>query len=155
MDAEQAREGYRTAVQLIGYEGKMIWDSFRSLLAADTVLVSLAGAVPKVYPKLVGLPALLAIVGLVVTAAWALITARNFDSYRYWFAWVRKYEAIALGSEDHLLQIGMRFAQGESVTVVNQHRQRWASRLFRVEWLMYVVILAFGVVHGYLLFAST
>ena len=36
MDENQAREGYRAAIQLISHDAKIISDSFRSLLAANT-----------------------------------------------------------------------------------------------------------------------
>jgi hypothetical protein len=51
MDHDQASEGYRAAIQLISHNAKIIWDSFRSLLAANTVLIGLAGAVLKLYPQ--------------------------------------------------------------------------------------------------------
>lgn len=153
MDENQAREGYRAAIQMISHDAKMIWDSFRALLGANTVLVGLAGVVLKAYPEFKSLTIVLAVLGIVVAAAWALITARSFDYYRYCFAWARKYESLALGSNMHLIQCGKSFMDGSTVSLegLNPVRLRWASRLFQVEWLIYVVILAFIIIYAYLL----
>jgi hypothetical protein len=53
----------------------------------------------------------------------------------------------------HLIQLGRTFAEGSTVPLegLDPARLGWASRLFRVEWLIYVVILAFVVVYVYLL----
>ncbi len=151
---EQAREGYHAAIQLISTDAKAIWDSFRSLLAANTIFVGLAGAVLKLYPQFKELPMILAILGLVVCVAWLLITVRHFDHYKYCYAWARKYEQKALGP-GHIVQAGKTFAEGGSVTVEGVHaRMTWASRLFRIEYLMYVVIATFAVVYVYLLKAA-
>ena len=153
MDEAQAREGYRAAIQMISHDAKMIWDSFRALLGANTVLVGLAGTVLKAYPEFRSLTIILAGLGIVVAVAWALITARSFAYYHYCFAWARKYESLALGSNMHLIQLGQTFAEGSTVPMegLDPARLGWTSRLFRVEWLIYVVILAFVVVYVYLL----
>jgi hypothetical protein len=156
MDQDQAREGYHAALQLVSNGAKTIWDSFRSLLLANTVLIGLAGATLKLYPQFHGLVLILGILGLVVCVTWALITARHFDYYKYSYAWARKYEEVALGSGDHIVQMGKSFAEGSSVAPpgIGPTRMRWASRLFRIEYLMYVVVIAFVIVYGYLLKAA-
>ena len=152
MDAAAAREGYRAALQMVSHESKVAWDSFRALLAANTVLVGLIGAILKLYPNFSALKLALEIAGLVICIAWALITARSFDYYKYWFAWARKYEKDALASEKNMIQCGKSFSEGESVNEVTPtQRLRWASRLFRIEWLAYVVILGFVVIYAFLL----
>jgi hypothetical protein len=47
----------------------MIWDSFRALLGANTVLVGLAGTVLKAYPEFRSLTIILAGLGIVVAVA--------------------------------------------------------------------------------------
>lgn len=156
LDENQAREGYRASIQLISTDAKAIWDSFRSLLAANTVFVGLAGAVLKLYPQFKTLALILGVLGIIVCVAWLLITLRHFDHYKYSYAWARKYEKVALGSAEHITQIGKTFAEGSAVTIegIEPARMRWASRLFRIEWLTYVVILAFVIVYVYLLRAA-
>jgi len=153
MDENQAREGYRATIQMISQAGKIVWDSFRALLAANTVIVGLAGTVLKVYPEYKSLTGVLAFLGILVAVAWMLITSRSFAYHRYCFAWARKYEAMALGSSDHFIQLGKKFMEGERVEVEGPAGLKldWFSRLFKVEWLVYVVILAFIVVYAYLL----
>jgi hypothetical protein len=152
METAQAVEGYRAAIQMIAHEARVIWDSFRALLAANTILVGLAGAAFKVYPEFKGLTQVLSVLGIVMAVSWGLINARARDYYRYWFAWARFYEKMALGSEDHMIQCGRKFSDGESVVVLDSaKRMGWSSRLFRIEWLTYVVIVAFLVIYVYLL----
>ena len=154
MDERQALEGYRAALHMISQYSKIIWDSFRALLGANTVLVGLVGAVLKVYPEFKSLTVVLASLGILVAVAWALITARSCDYYRYCFAWARKYELLALGSNIHLIQYGQLFMDGNEVpkeVLDPPQRLRWPSRLFRVEWLMYGVIATFIAIYVYVL----
>lgn len=73
-----------------------------------------------------------------------------------YFAWARTYEKEALGSPDHTVQLVKRFADGNAVTIegTGSIRLRWATRLFRSEHLLYVVIAAFAVVYVYLVSAA-
>jgi hypothetical protein len=51
-----------------------------------------------------------------------------------------------------MIQCGRKFSDGESVVVLDSaKRMGWSSRLFRIEWLTYVVIVAFLVIYVYLL----
>jgi len=154
MNQDEAREGYRTAIQLISHDAKNIWDSFRSILAANAVLIGLAGAVLKLYPSAKLLTGIVAFLGLIVCIAWILITIRNFAHYKYCFAWARKYEKVALGSEDHIVQEGKKFADGNRGGEIAPPRLGWAGRVFRVERLIYAVIGAFILVYAFLLAAS-
>src|SRR5262245_8774693 len=111
------REGYRAALQLVSQDAKSIWDSFRSILAANTVLIGLAGAVLKFYPDSSPLARILGIAGLVICIVWTLINMRLFAFYNFYFAWARKYERDGLGSDDHVVQNGRQFAEGATVNV--------------------------------------
>lgn len=149
MDKDAAREGLRSAVQMIGTEAKAIWDSFRSMLAANAVLIGLLGAVLKLYAEMKPLAVFLAIVGIVICFAWMFITMRSFASFKYWIAWARKYEQIALGTEEGMFQQGRRFAEGETAKGLDQSESRmiWGGRMFKIQWLSYTVEAAFLVVY--------
>ncbi len=156
MTPEQSREGYRAAIQMIGRESKIIWDSFRSLLAANAVLVGFAGAVFKLYPEHVNLTRILSCLGIIVCVAWALITVRAFGYYSYWFAWARKYELGALGSKEQMIQLGEKFSKGDSVEQLGANeRFSWFARLFKIQWLAYLVITSFIVIYVYVLVEIT
>ena len=76
------------------------------------------------------------------------------DYYRYWFAWARAFEPQALG-DFKMTREGKRYSEGETVIVDGgSERMRWGSRLFKVEWLVYVVVIAIGLVHGFLLWRA-
>jgi hypothetical protein len=138
---------------MISLTNKAIWDSFRSFLTANAVLVGLIGADLKLRPQPDPLLAKwLAWTGIIVSLTWAAITARNFDYHAYWYAWARKYERAALGSPEHMIQLGEKFSDGQPVTQVSPtQRLGWSSRLFRIGWLAYIPIAAFLIVYGYLL----
>jgi uncharacterized membrane protein YesL len=153
MKPEEAREGYRAAIQMISHESKVIWDSFRSLITVNTIFVGFIGAVIKLYPDFRALVPLIAVLGVLVCVVWALITTRAFGYYGYWFAWARKYEKLTLGSEQHMIQQGKKFSDGETVTAV-QKRFPWFARLFRVQWLAYTVIGSFLVIYVYVLYRN-
>jgi hypothetical protein len=135
---------------MIGHQSKIIWDSFRSLLAANAILLGLIGAILRFYTEFEPLVTGLALLGIVLCVAWAIVTARQFAYQSYWFAWARRYEREALGSESHMIQRGRRFARGESVEE-GESRSSWVMLLYPVEWLSYLVILSFGLVNAYLL----
>ena len=78
---------------------------------------------------------------------------RNFDFYKYYFAWARKFEEEAFGDDVTMIRKGAIFAKGNEVTDLGSEiRLRWGSRLFKVEWLVYVVIVSFLSVYLFLLF---
>jgi hypothetical protein len=152
--SDQSSEGYRAALQMITYGGTLIWTIFRSLLATNALLLALTGAILNIYPDLKVFPILLSLLGLLVCASWILIMMRQMDYYRYWFAWARAFESQALG-DFKMIREGKRYSEGESVIINGSlERMRWGSRLFKVEWLVYIVVIAIGLVHGFLLWRA-
>ena len=142
----QTQEGYRAAIQMISYEGQ--------LLTANVFIVALIGAVLKFYPELNFLAKLLPVLGAAICVTWILITMRQFDYYRYWFAWARELEKVGLAPASKMLAEGQRFSSGEGVTVDGDTiRMRWGSRLFKIQWLIYVVVIMFGIVYVLLFFS--
>lgn len=152
---DAAKEGYSAALQLNTKTAKTIWDVFRSLLAANAFLVAISGAIIKFYPDLLGLTKVLGALGILICIAWVLITMRNFDYYKYYFAWARELEKAAFGSKVEMVRLGEQFARGETVKLADHSlRLRWGSRLFRIEWLIYVIIMGFTVIYIFVLFSS-
>jgi hypothetical protein len=155
MDTDQkAREGYHAALQMISYQGVVIWSAFQSLLTANAVLIALAGAGAALKPLKLDLPLIklltiiLCVLGLIVCLSWVLITARNRDHYHYWFAWARRYEKEIFESEVAMIQRGEAFSNGAYVEEVKMI-MGCVARLSKVLWLHFVVIAAFVVLWIY------
>jgi len=145
---ERAKVGYQMAIQLIAYEGQIIWRSFQGLLTANSVLILLIGAIIRFYSNYTVLKTVLAIAGLVLCFCWILVQMRQSDYYAYWFAWARFLEQTHFSPVVNIVTEGERFSRGEipiidTANKVNVPRMRWGSRLFKVEWLIYFVILIF------------
>ena len=143
MAVEDDRVAYQAAVQMASYEGNLIWASFRSLLSANAFLIAIAGMILKFFPEIASTHRAIGVAGFILTAAWFLVTMRQFDYYKYWFAWARDREG-ALGDANKMIRSGKDFADGNSGEL---HRMRWGSRFFRVEWLIYVVIVIFALLY--------
>ncbi len=150
---DNARAGYDTAIKLTEKMSRTIWSVYGGLLATNGFLISLAAFLAsnvtfKVIPIKV-----LGVLGFLLCTTWFLITMRNFDFYRYYFAWARKFETDAFGDTVKIIRGGATFAQGETSSIGSSiERMRWGSRLFKVEWLIYVVIGIFTIIYGYLIF---
>jgi hypothetical protein len=154
-ELDTATEGYRASLQMIACEGRLIWSVFGSMLAANAFVVTLIGAIVKLYPNLMPLGKVLPVLGILVCVAWILITTRQFAFYHYWFACGRHYES-KISSKLTILQDGKRFANGESVTVhAKQERLSCVVRCFRVQWLIYIVVGFFVAIYMLLLTAPT
>lgn len=121
------------------------------MFVANTLIVVLVGSVEKLYPRLVILGRLLPWLGVALCVAWALITARQFGYYKYWFAWARHHEREMFGNAHGMTQCGRRFSDGLDVDVDGeQQRLKKLPQLFRVQWLVYAVIFIFVVVYIWL-----
>jgi hypothetical protein len=149
---DRATEGYRTSLHQVAMASGLVWSVFAAMIATNALLVALIGAVITLYPQYAALTTVLPVAGIVICLAWALITMRHFDWVRYWYARAREYEKAAFEKVVTIVRDGEALSRGESVTVNGQSfRMRWGSRLFRVEWLVHLIIVLFLVVHVMLL----
>lgn len=150
--SDEAKEGYRTAIQMISYEGGMIWSSFTALLGANVFLIALIGSILKFFPNFYYfkyLPTL----GIPLCLIWMLITRRDFAFYKYWFACAREYEEKGFGDTVRIVREGRKYGKGKSVIMGGDTlRLAWFTRV-NVQWLIYSVITIFIAV--YFLFLVT
>jgi|694.fasta_scaffold04205_26 hypothetical protein len=110
---DNARVGYDTAIKFTDKISRTIWSVYGGLLATNGFLVSLAAFITsnvtfKVIPVKV-----LGVLGLILCITWFLITMRNFDYSRYYFAWAKKFETDAFGDTIEIVCGGATFAKGE------------------------------------------
>jgi hypothetical protein len=151
---EAAATGYETAIKLTDKTARTIWSIYGALLATNGFLISLSAFLltqGKSLPIVIkGIGAL----GLLICLCWYLISLRTFDFYRFYFAWARKLEEDAFGTTVEMVRSGGAFARGDTCTIgASSERMRWGSRLFKVEWLIYVVIATFAIIYSYLVLA--
>lgn len=107
---------YNAAIEMIIYEGKIIWTSFRSLLETNMFLITLSGVVYKFFPDFYLLLPILPICGIILCIVWLLITLRQFDFYKCWHAWARHNEATSQGNIQPMILTGKNYSDGDTVT---------------------------------------
>jgi len=152
-DEEKAKLGYQMAIEMITYEGQLIWRSFASMVTANSLIIALAGFGLKVFPGMAG-QKLVPCFGIAICVCWFLVISRQYGTYGYWFAWARALESEYLSPVVRTISVGAEFARGSAVTVgTRKLRQNLLGRLFKVQWLTYVVILTFLLLYALLLMA--
>ena len=138
MEKSEAVRAYESALRMTEKTSRTVWSVYPSLLATNALCLSWI----SLFEKRSGFIVFGAVSGLVICVAWALITSRNYGYYRYYFACAREMEAKAFDNQFRMIRDGANFGSGNAVTVGEQGVQRlnWFGRLFRVAWLIYVVI---------------
>jgi len=143
--------GYDAAVQMITYEGRVIWTSFRALLETHMFIIAISGVVYNYFPDFNQLRWILPVLGIILCIMWLLITLRQFDYYKYWHAWAREIETTT-GGLPRMISTGRSFSDGNDVTIGGDSmRLGWWSRLFRVRFLIYAIIMGFIVIYIFIL----
>jgi hypothetical protein len=150
-DEEKAKLGYQMAIQMIMYEGQLIWRSLAVMVTVNTLMVAMVGIAAKTYPELPGrkfIPWL----GIALCFCWFLVMKRLFGLYRYWFASARALESRYLAPVVATVSLGAAFARGDVVKVgTKDEKLNWCERSFKAQWLMFVVIAIFVFLHCLLL----
>jgi len=146
-DEEKAILGYQSALQMITYEGQLIWRCFTATAMANAVVLVLGVAGAKLFPDLAGRN-LIPCLGIATCLCWLMAITRQYSSYAYWFAWARKLEAEHLGPVVQMMSKGADFARGRAVQVGDQEQQLSPlGRWFKVQWLAYVIIVFYIVLY--------
>jgi hypothetical protein len=152
---ESARAAYDISLKLTDKLARTIWSVFAALVGTNAFFVTLATLVIQRTQTSHVLVGGLAVLGIIICFAWYLITVRSFDYYGYYFAWARKLEQDAFGGTIQMIRQGEEFSRAGIAQIGAERRQlRWSSRLFKVEWMVKLVILTFIAVYGYLLVAT-
>ena len=154
---DKIRIGYQTSIQLIAYQGQIIWRAFSALVAVNTGLAAIVGAALKLFPNLATGIKVLAGLGSAICVAWFIIIIREFHYYRYWYAWARHYER-KLSPEVQITTIGKTYGEGGTIeaneNVPNVERFGSLARNFNVHLLMKFVVLVYIVIYILLIHAS-
>jgi hypothetical protein len=150
--------GYQTSIQLIAYQGQIIWRAFAALVAVNTGLTVIAGAALKFFPDLAIAIMLLALLGIAICAAWVIIIIREFHYYRFWYAWARHYEHSLL-PEIQITTIGKIYGEGGTIPTnkyVPSDIERFSplARTFNVHLLMKFVIIVYMLIYGLLIYTG-
>jgi len=146
-DDEKAKLGYQMAIQMIMYEGQLIWKALALMVIINSLIFGIVVVLAQTYLGVSGrkfIPWL----GILLCSCWFLVMQRLFGLYRYWFASARDLESTYLSPVVVTVSRGAAFARGDAVKVgVNDEKLNSFGRRFKVQWLMYVVIGIFTFLH--------
>ena len=145
--------GYEKAIELTDKGSRTIWSVYSALLALNAFLLTFATFfAPKISQTTI-MTIIVCIVGILICISWLLITMRNFDFYKYYFSYARRFEKEAFGDQVDMIRNGKEFAEGNKVKSLEYPiRMRWGSRLFKVEWMIYTVIFSFILIYTFILY---
>jgi hypothetical protein len=114
-----ARVGYKAAVQLVTYEGQLVWWALAAFIPFAVLL--LTGAVSPSLSQIVAsqIAAILhfgfALVGFFATLMWWSMTGRSRKYYEYWINHARQLESHLEGVKT--LTQGEEFAAGNRIKI--------------------------------------
>lgn len=146
INEKKAEIGLSAATEIIGSQKQVIWATVNTCVAFNSALLALLGAALQFSVIDSRLIIAVATLGSLATLAWGLIINRHFAYYAYFFAWAREYESAIHDESSHMIQLGVKYSQGNEVTLPisgSLVRMGWAARLFRVEWLIHIIVLSF------------
>ncbi len=157
--SENARVGYQSAIELMVFEGNLVWARYGLMLLAQTIILTAIGLTADT-PMSIRMIILigLSVVGLVLCVVWWLVNDIGFRYFFYWTFAARELEEGFL-TPVRTLSRGMPFADEDAVTLLpdGQRRKlkiRSADRR-RMVMSSRLVIVIFGVLHAALLAVFT
>lgn len=138
---ENLRVGYETSIQLMIYEGGLVWSRFNTMLTTHLVLFGIIGLILTsnneihVYANCVLLT--LAIIGMILSFLWFIMTSRGFAYLQYVTLTAREYEDKFASEDLKTLKRGYDFIRDEEVTFklpepLNKYQRPWYARSIRL-----------------------
>jgi hypothetical protein len=159
-DDDKVKSGYSTALQLISYEGQLIWRAFNSCITANSFLIAIGGLLVKessssAFLRLISFS--IPILGWMLCFCWYMMLQRQFGYYGYWFAWARFFEKRFLAPIVRITLEGHeRFSRGDAAVIDmddSSYPRPTLSGLMRfitVRRMMSFVIVIFVILYGIL-----
>ena len=147
-----ARVGYQVAVSLWTYEGEQNWARFNVMLVANSIILGIIGLVVTSDHARLSVSFVMSILGLILCAAWFLITKRGFDYQHYYVRCARELEERFLGQVVTTASRGSIFAGGSPVTFELNGKSTtlqmsWSSSRASAGRISLFVIFLFVFVH--------
>ena len=151
--------GYQSALQMIGYEGSIIWSAFTAILYANIAIFALLGALLTLFKEnfLAAMFVIfLSICGILVCYIWYYTLSRQFRYYEYWFSWARSHEYALFSSDKEMIQCGAVFSSGQDFWPFNSNTPISMPKtfpnfkrfsFFRVRHLMHGIIAIFAMIY--------
>jgi hypothetical protein len=92
-ESENARAGYQAAVNLMVFEGNLVWARYGLMLLAHTIILTAIGLTADTPPPLRLVILLgLSLVGLALCVVWWLVNDIGFRYFFYWLFAARELE---------------------------------------------------------------
>lgn len=128
-EKENARVGYQVAVDLAIKEEKLFWDQFNALLVANSILIiAISSVICRDYTcqedLISDLPWFLAIIGVVLSVLWYLLTVRRDKYHLYYLFSAKEIEAEYLRCQVQTIRRGKDFSDGNPVLFKSESMDR-------------------------------
>ena len=153
---ENARIGYQVTVNLLTYEGQLIWTRFNAMLVANSIVIAVIGYLitnnsSSIILKYLPIP------GIILCILWFLVNVRGFDYYKYWILSAREIEEQFLQNSIKTLSRGGELADCEEINFringkIKCHRISKLGKVFKVKTISSFVIIVFIILYVILLF---
>ena len=151
-EIEDIRLGYQAAIDLLVYEGELIWARFNAMLVANTIIITIIGfSISSSRPLsviLVGMP----ILGMVLCGMWFFLTKRGFDYYKYWVFSARELEERLGSNFVRTVSRGAEFSSGRPVLFKLKggdvsFQMSWAARRADVQRISLLSLVMFFLIY--------
>lgn len=148
--------GYKTAIDLMIYEGELVWTRFNTILTAHLVLFGILGFVIsnkgitiENSPYLI----VLSIAGVLISISWFVMTSRGFAFVKYYTLSARESEDQIDSNDLVILRRGYKFSKNEFVYFdkikqtdkeLRSYQREWYTKLFgslKTELAAYMTII--------------
>ncbi len=147
--------GYQESLELVRYEGSLLWQIFGAFLLAHTVFLGFALSLALTEDALAQWQLgsfLLGLMGLLLCLPWWSCFRRNSIYYIFRMAQAREKEPVGW---DLVAGKGKRLAEGECVQVGGEcHQIRGVSRWLRTRRAVPLLIIAFALAYAFVVAAS-
>ncbi len=147
-------DSFKVAVDLMIFEGELLWSKFTSMLTAQSLLVALIAILLNSATNTL-LVILLSIAGLVLCFLWFQITSRGFSFNKYYTLVAREMEE-KMNDDLNVLRRGYKFKNGQTIAfnISNQADEKtiffsrpWYSNLLSTPQASYLTIMVFAVIY--------
>lgn len=153
--------GYETSIQLMIYEGGLVWTRFNTILTAHLVLIGVIGLILTLNTDKNSFSlSILSFSGIILSILWFVMTSRGFTYLEYLTRSAREYEEKIDSKSLVTLKRGYDFIKNKPVTFklpkpLSAYQRPWYSKLFwsiKTEYASYGTIVAIGIIYSFLFF---
>lgn len=149
---DDVRAAYQGAIDMATHEGDSVWARFNVVLVANSIILLALTTSTSDLPR--HFEVALSIGGLILCAAWLIVTKRGFTYETYYVISARGLEQKMAGGSIRTLSDGKRLSKGEVITIDGDKvTMSWLARL-NARRVAYVMIWIFVAAYSFLIFKT-